>query len=418
MTVIFNDTLGEFGGSHTLMLRMCRWLRLHNYNVSIFCIIASNTEIVGSMKELGVQIDVIGNFDLKLLKNALNKVLEQDSDVKVINFTLEKWLNVECVKRMYGFTIQNLIYDIHPAIFYKGDGLPFAVLRKHARKEFRRIVLRAHDNNAIVSMEETNVKSVRNYYGYVNEYNPPILSLPMICERNEHCEDIIKSGFDSNLIMTATRADFPFKGYLMGLVDDFVELKKKYPELKMLIVSAGNDLPKLKDKIAELEDNVKNDINVHGWVTYPELIELMKKCKVFVGMGTTILDAALQYKIVVSSAFNTLEHKSCGFFSDNPFILGPVESECTPALEYLDTVLKMDFDEYKTKCHQSFEAVFNNYNIDTMMPALLAQNENSTGCVLTWSEVQEHRLNLFINKFRFRNKVDKNDYTEVIASNK
>lgn len=418
MTVIFNDTLGEFGGSHTLMLRMCRWLRLHNYNVSIFCIIASNTEIVGSMKELGVQIDVIGNFDLKLLKNALNKVLEQDSDVKVINFTLEKWLNVECVKRMYGFTIQNLIYDIHPAIFYKGDGLPFAVLRKHARKEFRRIVLRAHDNNAIVSMEETNVKSVRNYYGYVNEYNPPILSLPMICERNEHCEDIIKSGFDSNLIMTATRADFPFKGYLMGLVDDFVELKKKYPELKMLIVSAGNDLPKLKDKIAELEDNVKNDINVHGWVTYPELIELMKKCKVFVGMGTTILDAALQYKIVVSSAFNTLEHKSCGFFSDNPFILGSVESECSPALEYLDCVLKMDFDEYKSECYQSFETVYNNYNIDTMMPALLAQNEKSSDCILTWREVQEHRLNLIVNKIRFRNKVDKNDYTEVIASNK
>ena len=166
MTVVFNDTLGVFGGSHTLMLRMCSWLRSHNYNVSIFCISASNTEIVEAMKEIGVSIEVIGNFDLKLLRNALNKVVTQDSDVKIINFTLDKWLNVECVKRMYGFTVQNLIYDIHPAIFYKGDGLPFAFLRKHARKEFRSVVLRAHDNNAIISMEETNIKSVRNYYGY------------------------------------------------------------------------------------------------------------------------------------------------------------------------------------------------------------------------------------------------------------
>ena len=78
----------------------------------------------------------------------------------------------------------------------------------------------------------------------------------------------------------------------------------------------------------------------------------------------------------------------------------------------------MDFDEYKSKCYQSFEAVYNNYNIDTMMPALLAQNEKSSDCILTWGEVQEHRLNLIVNKIRFRNKVDKNDYTEVIASNK
>ena len=104
------------------MLRMCSWLCSHNYNVSIFCISATNTEIVGAMKEIGVSIEVIGNFDLKLLSNALNKVVTQDSDVKIINFTLEKWLNVECVKRMYGFIVQNLIYDIHPAFFYKGDG--------------------------------------------------------------------------------------------------------------------------------------------------------------------------------------------------------------------------------------------------------------------------------------------------------
>ena len=418
MIVIFNDTLGVFGGSHTLMLRMCRWLCSNNYKVSIFCISALNTEIVGAMKDIGVSIEVIGNFDLKPLKNALNKVLLLDSDVKIINFTLEKWLNVECVKKMYGFAVQNIIYDIHPAIFYKGDSLPFAFLRKHARKEFRRIVLKTHDNNAIVSMEETNIKSVRNYYGYGGEYNPPILALPMICERNAQCEKIIRNGFDSNLIMTAARADFPYKGYLMGLVDDFAALKKKYTGLKLLIVAAGNDLPKLKEKINGLDENIKKDLMINGWVTYPKLIELMKKCKVFVGMGTTILDAALQYKVVVSSAFNTLEHKSCGFFSDNPFVLGPVESECSAALPYLDSVLSMDFEEYKIQCNKSFDEVYNNYNINNMLPALLAQKEESTDCILTWGEVLEHRLNLFVNKFRYRNKIDKNDYQEVIASNK
>lgn len=418
MTVIFNDTLGVFGGSHTLMLRMCRWLRSHHYNVSIFCISASNTEIVEAMKGIGVSIEVIGNFDLKLLKNALNKTLLLDSSVKIINFTLEKWLNVECVKKMYGFTVQNIIYDIHPATFYKGDSLPFVFLRKHARKEFRRIVLRAHDNNAIISMEKTNIKSVRNYYGYGEEYNPPILSLPMICERNAQCEEIIRTGFDSNIIMTAARADFPYKGYLMGLVDDFATLKKKYTGLKLLIITAGNDLPKLKRKIDGFDENIKKDITISGWVKYPKLIELMEKCKVFVGMGTTILDAALQYKIVISSAFNTLEHKSCGFFSDNPFILGPAENECSAALPYLDSVFSMDFEEYKTQCNKSFDEAYNNYNIDNMLPALLAQKEKSTDCVLTWGEVQEHRLNLFVNKFRYRNKIDKNDYQEVIASNK
>lgn len=418
MTVIFNDTLGEFGGSHTLMLRMCRWLREHDIAVFIFCITASNTEIVNAMQEIGVSIKVIGNYELKLLNKELKNVINSDSEIKIVNFTFEKWLNIETLKKIYGYRVQNLIYDIHPAIFFKGEGLPFAFLRRHAKNEFRKIILRAHDNNMIISMEETNIKSVRKYYDYKEEYNPLVLALPMICKRNENCNDIIRKGFDSNLIMTATRADFPFKGYLMGLVDDFVALKQKQSELKLLIVAAGHDLPKLTEKIQNLDENVKKDILIQGWVSYPELIELIKQCKIFVGMGTTILDAALQYKIVVSSAFNTLEHKSCGLFSDNPFTLGPIESECLPAIKYLDEVCNYSFDDYYLKCMQSFETVFNNYNIDKMMPAMLGLNERTVSPILTTGEALEHRLNLFVNKYRAKNKTDKNDYQEVIVSNK
>ncbi len=330
MTVLFNDTLGVFGGSHTLMLRMCKWLRAHDIKVGVLCISDSNIEIVTAMQEIGVSIDVVGDFDLSVLYNTLKKYYEKDEDVKVINLFLGKWLAVECVKKCHNIPVQNIIYDIHPATFYKGVGLPLKLLRKYAKWEFRKIAKKIYRNNAIISMEETNIKSAREFLEIKNpdDYRPPILRLPMICERKEECNEIIQKGYNSNAIMAAARADFPYKGYLMGLVDDFAVLKLQYPEIKLCLVVAGHDMPLLKEKIEALPSNIKNDIKIHGWLKYPELLSEMQNCKVFVGMGTTILDAALQYKPVVSTAFNTLENKTCGLFSDNPFTLGPIENEC------------------------------------------------------------------------------------------
>ena len=420
MIVLFNDSLGEFGGSHTLMLRMCRWLRAHDVTVGVLCISDSNTEIVGAMQQIGVSIEVVGNYDLKRLHNSVKKYYTKDVDVKIINLYLGKWLDIECVKGKYNIPVQNILYDIHPETFYKGAGLPLKILRNYAKWEFRRIAKKIYRNSAIISMEETNIKSAREYLIIKNpdDYNPMILRLPMICERKNNYEDIIRKGFESNVIMAAARADFPYKGYLMGLVEDFASLKENFPNIKLCLVVAGHDMSLLKGKINSFANYIKKDIKIHGWLTYSELLSEMQNCKVFVGMGTTILDAALQYKPVVSAAFNTLENKTCGLFSDNPFTLGPIENECHFSLNDLKSILDLDYKQYSEQCKRSFETVFTHYNIDKMMPALLEQMPKTNKTILSMLEIKEHQISLLINKYRYKNKTDKNDFSEVAASNK
>ncbi len=78
----------------------------------------------------------------------------------------------------------------------------------------------------------------------------------------------------------------------------------------------------------------------------------------------------------------------------------------------------MNFNQYSELCKKSFETVFTYYNINKMMPSLLELKPMTNKTILSIPEILEHRLSLFINKFRYRNIKDKNDFSEVVASNK
>ena len=55
MTIIFNDTLGAYGGGQTLMLRVCIWMHQHGHKTVIFCSSDNNIEIVEKLKKIRLQ---------------------------------------------------------------------------------------------------------------------------------------------------------------------------------------------------------------------------------------------------------------------------------------------------------------------------------------------------------------------------
>lgn len=411
MIFVFNDTLGVFGGSQTLIYRMCEWLHEKKIKTVVMCNSADNKEIVSKLENINVVIDCFPPEDYHHTKNMLVSLLKEDKDLLVVNFGFDRYMNIECTKAKYHLEFNNIIYDIIPTTFFKGEGVKSKFLKKHAKKVYSSVVLRMLANNAIRTLEDTYITGVRDYYNFTaEEFSPKILRLPMKCKRLDNYEQIIKQGFESDLILSAARADFPFKGYLVGLVDQFCEIKKEKPSVRLKIFSDGGDMHILRDKVNAVPEEIRKDISLNSWISYEELYQEMQKAKVYIGMGTTVMDAALNYKPSVVVSFDTMNCLTAGLFTDNPYCTATHGDGYPEATETLRRVLRSSFDEYKKLCIDNFEVVYKNYNIDYVMNDFVNIKTQNQKCLLKPLERLEHNMNNYVNKIRFRNSEDKNRY--------
>ena len=414
--IVINDTLGAYGGSHTLMLRMCQWMSKNGIEATIICKEDSNTEIVNKLKSLNIQIVRADLADYKNGVRILNK-LNGREQIKMINFSWNNYLDVEVIKKKYHLEFDNMLYCIHPETFKKGVGFRNKILKAYSKASYRKIFERMNNNRAIISLDEINISESEKYLECSLSKKPKIIRLPMFCEERSDYNDIISKGFDSQTILTAARADFPYKGYMIGLIEDYSILKRNYPNLKLEIVSSGDDYNQLIDKINTIPEAQRRDIILHGWMDYERLKEKMRECKVFVGMGTTVFDAALQYKPAIVVRFNTMQNCSDHFVSENPEYMAANVDCNDPAISRLEKTINMNYDEYKSECHSSFDSVKKLYDINKCMQDLVSISTGSGKSLLKKTECLRHVLNHKLNAFRFRNRHFA-DYNDLIKEEK
>lgn len=94
-------------------------------------------------------------------------------------------------------------------------------------------------------------------------------------------------------MITCGRFDFPFKGYIIGLVREYALLKPRYPQLKLEIIGYGPDQQQLLDVIASLSPEIAQDITLHGAVDYKELQGYFDQCHLNIGTGGAVRDGAI-----------------------------------------------------------------------------------------------------------------------------
>lgn len=409
--IVFNDTLGAYGGSHTLMYRMCKWLSDNSISSAIICRSKDNKEIVEKLQKLGVEIICADMMNIHHAYEVLAYLMKKEP-IKVVNLSWNFYLDIECVKYKYHLDFDNIVYCIHPETFKKGIGFKTKFMRNYSINKYAPIYKRMNANKAIIMMDEVDTEESNNYLHERLEPTPEIIRLPMYCNSRNDYKNIIKCGYDSNIIMTAARAEFPYKGYIIGLIADFVKLKSMYPKLKLEIITAGDDYNIVVENINKLNDCVKSDITLHGWMDYDVLKKNIERCKIFVGMGTTVLDAALLYKPSLPVRFNTYEDIGEYFIHEKPEYITPDYLCQSKAINAIEKVLKLSYNEYSQMCIDSYNSVKDNYDIEVGMKKIINVKTVNSKCILTNKEVKTHMLNNRFNMIRYRNANDF-DYNKI-----
>ena len=165
-----------------------------------------------------------------------------------------------------------------------------------------------------------------------------------------------------------------FKGYLIGLIEWFAESMKN---IYLTIISYGPDEELLSQKIASLPPSVRNRIEWYGKTDYNHLEDYYKKASIYVGMGTTVLDASLRGVVSIPVQAYTYQLVAEDFLFNDYSKVAIDEGNLSRFDDLIAQYESMDKDERKAVSDRSRHIVMENYNTISIVDELIQMLESS-----------------------------------------
>ena len=322
---------------------------------------------------------VRGVYPFYSIKNKEGKRLKlyPNEEIIAIAAMYKYWIMGTFLQKKFEVkSLNNFFYIVHPyGIRLIGrSGKPHRTEGNSALNKFffKKILAPMVTNNAIVFMDDETKNFAKEYY---QSYDFDLSKLEIIhlgMEEGDNIEEnAVKEKYYSEhrQILTAGRFDFPFKGYILGTIDAFAKLQKDYPNTELLIIGSesleGERM--VAEKISHYGPEVANRIKVLKSLPYEHFLQYMKNAYAFVGIGTTLLDAAKMGVPGVVGIANMYDDISYGLWEDTPDILGGSYEENlatkSTITDDLSRILEMSYEDYLQLCMKHRSLMVQSYGL-------------------------------------------------------
>ncbi|TDX09274.1 glycosyltransferase [Flavobacterium sp. S87F.05.LMB.W.Kidney.N] len=364
-TIIFYCFNFSMGGTETLILRLMKYYGANNYRI----ILLTETKINESIAEDSHKV----NFEHYIYKSSSKNFYSLNNEILsfqsienpiVVSQFLPEFLkcSVLLIKSKYGVRFSHVLYIVHPnSTFYNPK-----VFKVFAKSMIGSMLRKGN----LIFMDETCISKCVEFYKITENVSFNICRLPLFINDDK----FVNKRNDIFNVLTVTRFEFPFKGYVLGLVNSFAKLHKKYPNTSLTIIGNGKGKMELQELILKLPESTSNNILTIDEVPYHKINDFISKSDVYVGMGTTVLDAANKNKIVVTAVAYQKENFSVGFFHDNYSTIGEVLQKKISYLNFedlLETVITVNDSEYEIMSLKSKEMLTIHYDIKVVAEKIL-----------------------------------------------
>lgn len=364
------------GGIESYYIRMFEWAKKVNCKATL--IILEGNYVHKNWKDklasLGVEICF---YHVGIFKNYIinedhsEKIFRKETSYQVIVTDIHSYLKMYLIsKRQKLKRMSILLYS-----FWITNGV--GSVKKLLNKPFIPF-FKAMKNSALVMMDEE-CKAYCERGNNISLSNESIYRLGLfVPEYNQRLAEHRKNSKNEKpVILSISRMDFPFKGYVLGLLDTYERLKIKWPMLRLTIIGKGPGSQVIREKISRMKEEIKKDIVLVDEVPYDELGKYFETSHIYVGMGTTLLDAAITGLVGIVATANQYKAITPGFFKDHYNNLsGNIEFENTSKMDIgdcIEYILNCSADEYELLAEGGYDCIKNNYNIEKIMPQLMSR---------------------------------------------
>lgn len=374
------------GGCESLITKLAKQFQKDGYRIMCICETISECErhaFFGnriSVKEIRMWVGL----------SQYIKELECGEKLDVLTFEWETFCTVFFCKRKNKKTV---LYTIHPkTLIGFGNGDDSRGVYKSEAKRFVEILAKRRH---IVVMDEAVCGNAIDFY----EAAFDMKVIPISVDVEERTEQELQPPvtlLENPRMLTAARAEFPFKGYLLGLIKWFGGYEDT--ELMLEVVSYGEGIDFVRKEIDELPHYKKDKIVLHERMQYDELRQLIMRATIYVGMGTSILDAAKQGVLSIPVQPGSYDVLCNGFFHDHSdYVCADKSLGYVEFTTLVDMALQMEKESYQKVQKQNIEIVKSLYNTQVVAKSIEAlflclEYDNAmedTPNVRVWRQIEE-----------------------------
>jgi hypothetical protein len=173
-----------------------------------------------------------------------------------------------------------------------------------------------NEKGMVISMNEGCLEGHRQRFGYRLERRL-LVPLPMHFPAVARSRPVV----DGCIILTVARL-VEVKGYVEGLIRDFAELSALQGSSNRLVI-VGDGPCRLRFERAAAMHGISSQVDFAGSVPYAALNEYYNRADIYVGMGTTVLEAASLGVPAIVAIAHTRDFTTSGLFgADDGLDLG------------------------------------------------------------------------------------------------
>ncbi len=287
------------GGNETLIIRIASYLSKNGLKG---CLVH---ETISPEIERDVQLS--GLKKVKIESWSVREIISRirNNHCLILTFRIQTYFLISNALR--GCHV--LMYCVHPyhlTFDNERDGLA----KKAKMFVFFEIMMDGIRSGTIIFMDDDSRKIVERKYR-IHISKKLVYLLPY--EDSQKLKTWAVNGTRCRKILSVCRADFPFKGYVMGLADAVKKLHDEGENIYLHIVSSGKDISVLKKKIEGFDY-----IQLTEGLPYEQLETAYLEADIYAGMGQTILEAASYGVPAIVADANTMDFTVAGYFHNNP----------------------------------------------------------------------------------------------------
>lgn len=339
------------GGAELLIEKIARQLLQKGNAVSIIC-----EDVMDNAKDRynSIKLNIVLAKDWENYTEV--KTYIKSYDTICVTFEWDIFLDI------YSIRSSNIKKTVFYAICDNILGLKYrniSIIRKLEKKIMGNALLTMLENQNVVFMDEQTVRFTKKYYSDIQYENQKFEIVRIPVDSFSHKK--INKNKQIFRVLSVARADFPFKGYLIGLIKFMEQIDD---DVYLDIVSYGNDFGQLMKAYDEEPQNVKDRILIHGKKDNTELQDLYCNADLYIGMGTTVVEAAMNGTISIPVVPRTMELIGTHFFHENFRDVAIDDTVDNKIMDLYSRVRKMTEEELEQIQTQSYELAFHNYSTE------------------------------------------------------
>lgn len=284
--LFIRNSLSDLGGIETYVYKAIK--QIQNQGDGAGWITNDFSKINNAFKDL-IDSSAVYKIDRMHAKKQIEKILLNGMFEKtiIVTFCPHDFCCAENIKRkLSNFKIFTFMFVPHfqGGALYLEEGVHFfqGALKRQLGKVYRKMEL----NGNLRYFAPRHLEEFRNRYGCeTSDYKT--VDIPEAIDTIDFDVNRVKKVYNQRPfnILCVSRMEFPHKGYMLGMIDDFKQLCEKYDFLKLTLVGDGRDKGKLEEKIGGLDENTKRKIQVVGAVAPDMLCSYYDQANVLVSVA-------------------------------------------------------------------------------------------------------------------------------------